>query len=65
MTKWEYKILEVDGQGKNQSGNREKFLHKLNELGKEGWELLSVSGSETKVHFVAYLKRPLKEESFI
>jgi len=44
MTKWEYKTIWIDG-----SGNGVKY----NEIGKEGWELVSVSNK------VAYFKRKL------
>ena len=43
---WEYKIYEMDARDKYKSDNE-----KLNSLGKEGWELVSVN------NFLAYFKR--------
>jgi hypothetical protein len=49
MKKWEYKVLVM---------NTEKEEEKMNELGKEGWKLVSVRHSPIGLHSY-YFKRPL------
>lgn len=50
MKKWEY-ITEVGNQGHN------ALARKLNELGKEGWELVAVTPESDDYNPIAYLKR--------
>lgn len=54
MQKWEYKVVEADRTG---IGSEEQ----LNSLGKEGWELVSVTAVMMGpfVSKVFYLKRPV------
>ena len=47
--KWEYLI--VDGSG-------EDLLKTMNDLGKQGWELVSVAGDHYSVRSL-YFKRPI------
>ncbi len=59
--KWEYRVLRIDDRrGSNTSGQRSRGSAseaKLNELGEQGWELISVrnDGSSEPVF---YFKRP-------
>lgn len=53
MIKWEYTILMLDGR------NEEK----LNELGNEGWELVSVTTESEDRYATAYLKKPKSPET--
>lgn len=48
--KWEYKIVVL-------SGDNEARLEKL---GEEGWELVSVTGATENDYPIAYLKRPIQ-----
>jgi hypothetical protein len=42
MTKWEYKVVEFDARGAlGGLIDQEKMELKLNELGREGWELVT------------------------
>lgn len=54
---WEYKIvkLESEGLGLNFEKNLSKYHDQLNQLGKLGWELVTLS--ESWGYPVAYLKR--------
>ena len=56
MTTWEYKIATL-----SLYGNR---ANQLNDLGSEGWELVSVTPQAEEnqpVAFIAYLKRPIPQ----
>lgn len=55
MQKWEYKFLHVAGQ----VGQIPYNGNYIQELGQDGWELISVDNG------VAYFKRPLRAEATI
>ena len=44
MDKFEYKILNVDRAHMKQSAFQEELMAKLNRLGKEGWEVITIEG---------------------
>jgi len=52
MQKWEYRIEWFAEKGDSQ-------IEPLNEIGSEGWELVSVVIHRESARFVAYLKRPV------
>ena len=55
MKKWEYKILV-----RHLDDGIDVFESELNELGKEGWEIVSVPVEHT--YYTAFLKREVKED---
>lgn len=69
MQKFEYKVLEVSATGGFLSGgglvNFQALSDKLNELGQEGWEV--ISGTDINRHYgdtrnvMIILKRPLND----
>ncbi len=54
---WEYKVVELKGVGLglNMEKNVAAFQEQLNQLGKLGWELVSLA--EGMGNIIAYLKR--------
>ena len=66
MTKWEYKIVILPGEGIRRVRPPEEAEDTLNELGREGWEVVSVTTSSvgfgSTADFVWLCKRPLEEE---
>jgi len=70
--KWEYKTVSIEAKGVwNKNINEESSIEQLNELGEEGWELVSAvpverTGSFTQktatYAFVFILKRPVKDD---
>ena len=64
--KWEYKVIKIDTKGFFLGGefDQNSFEQILNELGEQGWELVSafdtnVEGGKSR-HVVAMLKRPIE-----
>ena len=53
MTQWEYRIVEIPEYGFI------KLAEMLNDLGSQGWELVSVKGRKPGKLKVFYFKRPL------
>jgi hypothetical protein len=52
MDKFEYKILDVSRTKTKQDGFQLELMGKLNELGSEGWELITIEGmNEGSVFF--------------
>jgi hypothetical protein len=52
MDKFEYKILEVSRTKIKRDGFQQELMEKLNELGTEGWELITIEGmNEGSVFF--------------
>ena len=52
MDKFEYKILEVSRTKIKRDGFQQELMEKLNELGAEGWELITIEGmNEGSVFF--------------
>ncbi len=54
---WEYKVvkLEPEGMGLNVDKNVSKYEQQLNQLGKIGWELVTVN--DAGGYAIAYLRR--------
>ena len=53
MTQWEYRIV------KNTDAMYSEIADMLNDLGSQGWELVSVNGKKPGKLKVFYFKRPL------
>ena len=53
MTQWEYRIVE------NSDAAYSQIAELLNDLGSQGWELVSVRGKKPGKLKVFYFKRPL------
>ena len=53
MTQWEYRIVE------NSDASWAQITEMLNDLGSQGWELVSVGGKKPGKLKVFYFKRPL------
>jgi len=53
MTQWEYRIVE------NSDAAYSQIAEILNDLGRQGWELVSVRGKKPGKLKVFYFKRPL------
>ncbi len=53
MTQWEYRIVE------NTDAMYSEIAEMLNDLGSQGWELVSVRGKKPGKLKVFYFKRPL------
>ena len=53
MTQWEYRIVE------NTDAMYSEIAEMLNDLGSQGWELVSVRGKKHGKLKVFYFKRPL------
>ena len=53
MTQWEYRIVE------NSDASWTQITEMLNDLGSQGWELVSVRGKKPGKLKVFYFKRPL------
>ena len=64
MTKWEYKVIEFDSRGA-MGGliDQEKMELKLNELGKDGWELITAYSTNQGYGSSRKLVYTLKRES--
>ena len=64
MTKWEYKVIEFDARGA-MGGliDQEKMELKLNELGKDGWELVTSYSTNQGYGSSRKLVYTLKRES--
>ncbi len=58
MTLWEYKIETVKGIFRLRSNKLVGVKKLCDDLGKEGWELVSVSYDWLVVQYVLYFKRP-------
>ena len=68
VTKWEYRVIRIDDSRPEQAGGRAargSAQEQLNELGAEGWELVSVrtDSQANRNSPIFYLKRPLRKES--
>ncbi|QES90836.1 DUF4177 domain-containing protein [Rhizosphaericola mali] len=48
MEKFEYKILDVDKSKLNKSSFQSELISKLNDLGSQGWEVISLEGINEK-----------------
>jgi hypothetical protein len=63
MTRWEYKLVDskdVAREGVFKGRTREALEKHLNELGEQGWELVSADFNEleSRTSFVGVVKRP-------
>lgn len=68
MTKWEYATFASRGSsvdsdwphsGVGMLGNHMQYTELLTRLGKEGWELVSVSYDDANIKTIFFLKRPI------
>jgi len=58
MTIWEYKIETVTGIRQRPGGKAWKVKRTCDDLGEQGWELVSVTYSWLLLAHVLYFKRP-------
>jgi hypothetical protein len=58
MPAWEYRIETVKGIFKLRSSKLPEVRRVCDELGQQGWELVSVSYDWLVVQYVLYFKRP-------
>jgi hypothetical protein len=63
--KWEYRTIMVEASGwVGGEIDAQKFTERLNQLGEEGWELVSVASSDMKGggtrEVIAVMKRQMK-----
>jgi len=58
MKKWEYKIVCVNSL---KFGTLDRLLKRLDELGDEGWELVSTTESSSFDTYTSFLKREKEE----
>ncbi len=66
MQKWEYlqvvvvwgKVCEVDGVEKYRTDKGPHISTCLKQWGEEGWEVCGVAGSDSRVDYTVFLKRP-------
>ena len=63
MTQWEYRIETVRGIFKPRSRKLPEVKRICQELGGEGWELVSVNYDWFVVQYVLYFKRPKSDSA--
>ena len=59
MQTWEYMFTELKERTEGKLPSNEEVHNKLNEYGKQGWELVSIKEHRDTLGLVAYFKRPM------